>query len=260
MGCDGGSIPKRIELVRVKQPKEKKDIQQVLLQTWFYCQLSKTPLKSPVCADLLGRLYNLSAVLEALLRKNKEVPHITSRKDVVILNLTEAKNNTDPLLLKLVCPITQKEMNGFVKFVYLSCGCVLSQEALKSVVSDKCLVCNKEYVKNSAILINPSTDSEIEESKQRLLIKSEQKALLKLTKKQKNLKNEIEPSRKKLKIDKLVPSINLPMPNLSEIDANIKNSSKAIQSLYFKKDKDGKAIGNKNNWLATGTFNRYSAC
>jgi hypothetical protein len=28
---------------------------------------------------------------------------------------------------------------------------------------------------------------------------------------------------------KLVPSINLTMPNLSEIDANIKNSSKAIR-------------------------------
>lgn len=268
-GCDGGSIPKRIELVKTKQKKEKVDPGQALLQTWFFCQHSKAPLKEPVCADALGKLYNLSSILEYLLRKKGEHPHITSRSDVTILNLTESTENNDPVLKKFICPVTQKEMNGYVKFVYLPCGCTMSQESLNAIDSDKCLVCNKEFRKQDSILLNPSTDSEIEEAKARVSEKMALKTAAKLAKKQKKLAEKgaatVESNsvaRKKQKVeDKPAPYINLTLPNLDSIDVKIKESSTpAIKSMYYKKDKDGQAIGNNNNWLSRSTFNRYSAC
>jgi hypothetical protein len=71
MGCDGGSIPKRIELVKTKQ-KEAAPDKQVLQDTkWFHCMLSKELLRSPIVADFLGNLYNKEAVLRYLLNKGE---------------------------------------------------------------------------------------------------------------------------------------------------------------------------------------------
>ncbi len=55
MGADGGTIPKRCELVRNKKKKEKIDKSVRAAVKWKTCQLSQEPLKKPVVACKLGR-------------------------------------------------------------------------------------------------------------------------------------------------------------------------------------------------------------
>jgi hypothetical protein len=44
------------------------------------------------------------------------------------------------MVSRFVCPITLKEMNGKLKFVYLNtCGCVFSEQGLKEVPSSTCI-------------------------------------------------------------------------------------------------------------------------
>ncbi|KAI9598867.1 Rtf2 RING-finger-domain-containing protein [Syncephalis fuscata] len=94
MGNDGGSIPKRSELVKEKKKDPVADARIQTIARWFYCALSKTPLQTPVVADLLGKLYNREAILELLLDRSRYgdadviCPHVKSLKDVVTLKLT----------------------------------------------------------------------------------------------------------------------------------------------------------------------------
>lgn len=183
MGCDGGSIPKRGELVRVQKQKERTDPALHLLLAWFFCKLSRQPLAAPVVADGLGRLYNKSAILEFLLNRSRygdgdlTCPHITSLKDVVSLTLTpnplHAKapaaatvvGNIDerPTVAAFICPITGREMNGKSRFSYLAtCGCVFSNEALRNVPSTACLRCNAAYAEDDVVPINPTDPAEIQ--------------------------------------------------------------------------------------------------
>ncbi|ORX82379.1 hypothetical protein BCR32DRAFT_192555, partial [Anaeromyces robustus] len=154
MGCDGGTIPKRDELVKTKKQNKQVDKTEQLIATWYYCALSKTPLKEPIVSCKLGKLYNKDAIIKYLLNKKAYgdgdiiCKHIQSIKDVTTLNLTanpaysssnkhsSIVSNTvgnDVLIPQFVCPITMKEMSGKYKFVYLPCGCVFSEQALKEV-------------------------------------------------------------------------------------------------------------------------------
>ncbi|MCJ1233119.1 hypothetical protein MMC14_001074 [Varicellaria rhodocarpa] len=72
MGNDGGSIPKRRELVKeaAQRPNsaQLKETQQEQQEyQWTTCLLSHKPLKLPVVSDSSGRLYNKDAILEFLL-------------------------------------------------------------------------------------------------------------------------------------------------------------------------------------------------
>ncbi len=94
MGCDGGSIPRRSELVKTAQSAVRQDEAEAVRQASLYCALSDLPLREPVCADVLGRLYNLSAVIELLLRRRTDpvsedpMPHLASKSGVTVLRLT----------------------------------------------------------------------------------------------------------------------------------------------------------------------------
>ncbi|KAJ2515702.1 Replication termination factor 2 [Coemansia sp. RSA 1939] len=96
MGNDGGSIPRRSEMVREKPKDEKADRKNQLIAMYYHCALSKKPLEAPVVGDGLGRLYNREAVLEYLLGKNtfgdgaQVCQHIRSLKDIKTLT---AKDN-----------------------------------------------------------------------------------------------------------------------------------------------------------------------
>ena len=98
MGNDGGSIPKRRELVKeaakaptAAQIKETRAESQE--HAWNHCALSSKPLAAPVVSDCLGTLYNKDSVLEFLLAeegsaekvKGKEVlgGRVKGLKDVV---------------------------------------------------------------------------------------------------------------------------------------------------------------------------------
>ena len=67
MGGDGGSIPTRYELVRTKQRGEQKDKDFDRLHRWSNCALTQEPLKRPIVACQLGRMYNKQTILEFLL-------------------------------------------------------------------------------------------------------------------------------------------------------------------------------------------------
>jgi hypothetical protein len=48
MGCDGGSIPRREELVKLKKKAEKVDPIEVERIKWFTCAMSEERLKEPI--------------------------------------------------------------------------------------------------------------------------------------------------------------------------------------------------------------------
>lgn len=176
MGCDGGSIPKRDELVKQRQKKAKVD-QNILNRVhWFSCALSKKALASPVVSCGLGKLYNRDAVLEFLLDRTAYgdgdliCKHIKSLKDVVSLQLepnpsfsetqsASLTNHDQEPVSRYICPITLKEMNGKHRFVYLdTCGCVMSEQAMKEVPSKTCIKCTKPYEAANVIVMNPKPE------------------------------------------------------------------------------------------------------
>jgi len=94
MGCDGGTIPKRHELVRTRQKPEEKDPDSDRVTTWQYCALTNQLLKEPIVACELGKLYNKDAIIEFLLDKKSsdkpdKVSHIKGLKDIHTLKLSE---------------------------------------------------------------------------------------------------------------------------------------------------------------------------
>ena len=70
MGCDGGSIPRRDELVKTKQKQEKPEVAEQLKNVFSTCFLSKQPLEVPIVSCLLGKLYNKSSILNYLIDKS----------------------------------------------------------------------------------------------------------------------------------------------------------------------------------------------
>ena len=84
MGNDGGSIPKREELVKLKKRKERVERDEQNRNKWGLCAFSKQPLVAPIVACKLGYLYNKTAILEALLEGNlpSEFSHIKKAKRV----------------------------------------------------------------------------------------------------------------------------------------------------------------------------------
>jgi hypothetical protein len=280
MGCDGGSIPKREEMVKTKKPTYKTDISAAIKAIYSTCALSKEPLVAPVVSCALGKLYNKQSILKYLIDKtsfgdaDKIVSHVTSLKDVVVLNLTvnplagkevasaiqsAFQERTEASLF--ICPVTLKEMNGNSKFSYLAtCGCVLSELALKEVDTTHCLICNKEYNKNEdVVLINPISEVDVQTAKDRLFFHAELKRMAKENKKSKKRKTTTqepaallgassdEEKNKKPKNDK----INMELPDLSSLD---NPKTKVVQSLYHAPG-EGE---NKGNYLSKGTFNRYA--
>ncbi|KAL4624322.1 hypothetical protein GN956_G17354 [Arapaima gigas] len=203
MGCDGGTIPKRHELVKGPKKVEKVDKNAELLARWKYCALSQEKLRRPIVACDLGRLYNKDAVIEYLLDKSAERPnsevvaHIRGIKDVKELNLTdnpawEGERSTskgdryeDLHCAQFICPVVGLEMNGKHKFCFLqTCGCVFSERALREVKTEICHKCGEPFQESDIVVLNGS-----KEDGQRLQVRMEQKrAKAKSAKKCKNTK------------------------------------------------------------------------
>lgn len=196
MGCDGGSIPKRKEIVKSKQKDEGKDKQADLAAKWHFCALSGLPLNRPIVACPLGRLYNKDAIIQHLLNlkaptnfapssSNNQSPasHIKSLKDVKELKLKDKPDfdlkahqtfgGKERFRAQFVCPISGLDLSGRYKFFYSShCGCVISEKALREVPDDnQCIWCSKPHnPKTDLIVINGDSD-EVEELKTRLAAK-----------------------------------------------------------------------------------------
>ncbi|XP_062852732.1 replication termination factor 2 [Trichomycterus rosablanca] len=179
MGCDGGTIPKRHELVKGPKKVEKVDRNAELAAKWKYCALSQEKLRRPIVSCELGRLYNKDAVIEYLLDKSAERPnadivaHIRGIKDVKELNLTDnpawegERRNTkgdcyeDIHCAMFICPVVGLEMNGKHKFCYLlTCGCVFSERALREVKTEICHKCGDPFCEDDIVVLNGSKEEQ----------------------------------------------------------------------------------------------------
>nr|CAG4641065.1 EOG090X0ACT [Eulimnadia texana] len=172
MGCDGGTIPKRDELVKTKKKPEQKDKDAENHCKWRLCSVTQEELRSPVVACELGRLYNKEAVLEMLIDKTKlaeKARHIRNLKDVKVLNLTPnpafkkdanlGDVYVDHHISQFICPVIGLEMNGKFKFCFIwSCGCVMSERSVKEIKTTVCHKCQKSFEEDDVIPLNPSED------------------------------------------------------------------------------------------------------
>ena len=171
MGNDGGSIPKRRELVKeaakaltTTQAKEQLTEQQEY--HWSTCPLSRKPLATPVVSDAAGTLYNKDSVIEFLLsedgREKEEsgkVADVRSEgqftdlgcagdrlkglKDVVEVKFElgkEEKREGSGRSENWVCPITGRELGPGAKAVYIvPCGHAFAGSVVKEVAGSACL-------------------------------------------------------------------------------------------------------------------------
>jgi len=193
MGGDGGSIPTREELVKTKKRGEQKDKDFNRLARWNNCALTQEPLKRPIVACQLGRMYNKQTILEFLLDSksgnlNEDdlkfdpgiVRHIKGIKDIRELQLTENPSfgeaddrsaKTDGALgldksrSKWICPMTSLEMNGHPRFVFdWSDGRVMSERAYKMVKEDQAMAIREANM----VLLNPKTEADEESMSKRM--------------------------------------------------------------------------------------------
>ncbi|XP_014895550.1 replication termination factor 2 isoform X1 [Poecilia latipinna] len=202
MGCDGGTIPKRHELVKGPKKVEKVDKNAELAAKWKYCALSQEKLRRPIVSCELGRLYNKDAIIEYLLDKSAERPnaeavtHIRGIKDIKELNLTDnpawegERRNTkgdryeDIHCGMFICPVVGLEMNGKHRFCYLqTCGCVFSDRALKEVKTEICHKCGDPFKDEDIVVLN-GTKEEVQKLKEKM----EEKRVKAKTKKSKKSK------------------------------------------------------------------------
>ncbi|XP_056129647.1 replication termination factor 2 [Lampris incognitus] len=186
MGCDGGTIPKRHELVKGPKKVEKVDKNAQLAAKWKYCALSQEKLRRPIVSCELGRIYNKAAVIEYLLDKTAERPntevasHIRGMKDMKELNLTDnpewegerrnAKGDRyeDMHCAMFICPVVGLEMNGKHRFCYLqTCGCVFSDRALKEVKTEICHKCGDPFKEEDIVVLN-GTKEEMEKLREKM--------------------------------------------------------------------------------------------
>lgn len=177
MGNDGGSIPKRRELVKeaARNPTaaEQKETQQEQ-QHWLWTTdpITNEPLEEPVVSDCNGRLYKKESILKVLTgdesineaEANKATfGAIKSLKDVVEIKFeADPQAGKEPQSIKWMCPITNKPLGPGSKSAYLvPCGHAFSGAAIKEVADGKCLKCGDAYAPNDVITIIPTAGEDI---------------------------------------------------------------------------------------------------
>ena len=199
MGCDGGTIPKRDELVRQKKKAEVKDKNAANMAIWRYCALKHETLKRPIVMDAHGLLYNKEAILEYILDRTqfeRGPTYVKKMKDVKELQLAEnpafnahhsdlGNAYLDVYSAPFVCPVTGLGMNGKYKFCALwTCGCVMSERALRAVNGSSasaaklvCPQCGEDYSSNDDVLVlNPEgEDLQLMEQRRERLAASQKK-------------------------------------------------------------------------------------
>ena len=136
--------------------------------------MSQAPLKAPIVGCEMGRIYNKEELLTRLLDRAAEpsIAHIKSLKDFKELNLTPNPGfkqkgadlgdaYIDNQTSEYICPVTSIEMNGKYRFSFIwSCGCVLSERALKEVKSEVCHKCGKPFNDDDVIPLNPPEEDQ----------------------------------------------------------------------------------------------------
>lgn len=174
MGNDGGSIPKRRELVKEAakaltsvQIKEAQAEQQEY--GWTTDPLTRKPLARPVVSDAAGVLYNKESIIEYLLKDDGDAEKAEMRKVGAVKGTVEGgfaelgtfgdrvKGLKDVVEIKFeisddgaaaekgraetwVCPVTGTEMGPGAKAVYIvPCGHAFAGSVVKEVKETTCL-------------------------------------------------------------------------------------------------------------------------
>jgi hypothetical protein len=172
MGNDGGSIPKRRELVKEAakaltsaQLKEAQTEQQEY--AWSTDPLTRKPLARPVVSDAAGVLYNKDSIIEYLLKDDEDAEKVEMRKVGGVKGTVEGgfaelgtfgdrvKGLKDVVEVKFevsteegekgrgekwVCPITGTALGPGAKAVYLvPCGHAFAGSVVKEVAGCACL-------------------------------------------------------------------------------------------------------------------------
>jgi len=276
MGNDGGSIPKRHELVKTVKAAKKADKEDALMAKWLHCSLSKEVLVEPIMADDLGQLYNKEEVIRYLLEKKsiKNFEHIKKMKDLTELRLKTAEKKAESKLgaaadvykgdiSKFVCPITSIPMNGKYKFSFSkTCGCVFSEKALKEVPSPTCLLCGKEFTSEDVIPIY-GDESEVQKLRQKMEEKLEKEKAAKAEKSEKSEKAEkAEKADKADKADKKQKKRKLEeeeaeLAQESEKKSHLEGKSDVYKSLFKPANEPPKGKP-RINYLNMGTFTYYA--
>ncbi|KAF5233116.1 hypothetical protein FAUST_8351 [Fusarium austroamericanum] len=174
MGNDGGSIPKRHELVKnaARAPTTselKATTLEALAHAWSHCALSGEPLDiDTLVSDWRGRLYNYEAILNGLMPSDEPVDitpaslGIKSLRDVAKLKVSKDGD-------KLVCPISMKELGTSVKSVYLvPCGHVFADVAIKEIQEKTCPECGTEFEQDNIITLVAHTKEDVERLEKRV--------------------------------------------------------------------------------------------
>ncbi|KAK0616838.1 Rtf2 RING-finger-domain-containing protein [Immersiella caudata] len=194
MGNDGGSIPKRRELVKnaARNPtvsELKATALESLAHAWSHDPLTTEPLDlENIVSDWRGRLYNYESILKALLPSddkhddaalappNGESPEerfsstgIKSLRDVVKLKF---KRYTQPGAKGSdiwACPVSLKELGPSTKSVYIvPCGHVFAEAAIKQIDEKVCPECSEPFEASDAIPVLPTEKADIEKLEARL--------------------------------------------------------------------------------------------
>lgn len=160
---------------------------------WKHCALTQQKLQQPIVMDGLGRLYTKQNVIEHLLEKEMpaDFQHIKSLKDIKNLNLTpnpafdaEANANeasNDVRNAPFICSLIGLEMSGKLRFVSLwTCGCVVSERAMKEIKTSSCPVCQVPFKEEDVVVLN-GTEEDVDLMRTRMesrvaRIKAEKKA------------------------------------------------------------------------------------
>ena len=174
MGNDGGSIPKRRELVKnaARAPtisELKATALESLGHAWSHCALSGDPIDiDTVVSDWRGRLFNYEAILKGLMPTDEPVEitpstfGIKSLRDVTKLKVSKSEK-------KWVCPISMKELGPAVKAVYLvPCGHVFAELAMKEIQEKRCPECAEEFTQDNIITILATTEADVSRLERRM--------------------------------------------------------------------------------------------
>ena len=157
MGNDGGSIPKRRELVkeaaRLPSTTELKEARAESQEhAWTHCALSSRPLAAPIVSDAVGKLYNKDSVLEFLLAEEGSAEKVEGEKilagrvkglkDVVEVKFSKDESDKEGKKegAKWVCPVTRMEMGPRAQAVYVvPCGHAFAGSVVREVKDGVCV-------------------------------------------------------------------------------------------------------------------------
>ncbi|GAW17653.1 hypothetical protein ANO14919_071130 [Xylariales sp. No.14919] len=203
MGNDGGSIPKRRELVkeaaRLPTSSElKATALESLTHAWSTCPVSSEPLDPHnTVSDSRGRLYNYETVLRCLMpgadaREPSEEGQsqeavefarsgIRSLKDIVKLRFSIRKDEKRGEIR--TCPLSMKELGAGTRAVYIvPCGHVFSEIVMKELLAaeessgadaelektNHCPECSEPFLIRDMVPVLPTDDSDIEKCAARM--------------------------------------------------------------------------------------------